>query len=149
MSTVDTKKGPSPSATAGQDTLTQAKGQPIVRRAKRKKSSSSTAANPIKWHAGWQEIGSSAGELPADLSGEDQSRSRVERRVELSTEPTVLKGDGGRERQYLTASLEQRADDAVPRVFIGHNEGGCKAATLEEARRFAREILALVGERQT
>jgi len=116
-----------------------------VSRAKRKKSSSSTAANPIKWHAGWQEIGSSAGELPADLSGEDQSRSRVE----LSTEPTVLKGDGGRERQYLTASLEQRADDAVPRVFIGHHEGGCKAATLEEARRFAREILALVGERQT
>jgi hypothetical protein len=107
------------------------------------------AANPIKWHAGWQEIGSSAGELLAELSGEDQSRFRVEHRVELSTEPTVLKGDGSRERQYLTASLEQHADDAVPRVFIGHNEGGSKAATLDEARRFAREILALVGERQT
>ena len=129
--------------------MTQAKGQPIVSRAKRKKTSSSTAADPIKWHEGWQKIGSSAGELPAELSGEDRSRSRVEHRVELSTEPTVLKGDGSRERQYLTASLARHADDAVPRVFIGHNEAGCKAATFEEARRFARAILALVGERQT
>ena len=38
------------------------------------------------------------------------------------------------------------ADDAGPRVFIGYNEAPGRPATLDEARRFAHEILALVAE---
>jgi hypothetical protein len=36
------------------------------------------------------------------------------------------------------------ADDAAPKVFIGYNEAPGRAATPEEARRFAHEILVLV-----
>jgi hypothetical protein len=54
--------------------------------------------------------------------------------------------DGRREQQYLTTSLEQQGDDGTPRVIIGHNVSAGVAATLNEARRFALDILALVDQ---
>jgi hypothetical protein len=109
------------------------------------------AVKPISWHSGWQKIGARGGEHPTKAGGpgtdslrEDQSRVKAEHRVELSTESTVLMGDGSRERQYLFASLEPRDDDTAPQVFIGQNEDRGLAATSDEARRFALEILALV-----
>jgi hypothetical protein len=35
------------------------------------------------------------------------------------------------------------ADDKAPRVFIGYNEAPGRSATMDEARRFALEILAV------
>jgi hypothetical protein len=75
---------------------------------------------------------------------EDQYCFGVEHWVQLSTESTLLMSDGSTERQYLTAYVIQQADDTAARVFIGFNEGKGMAATLDEARRFALEILTLV-----
>jgi hypothetical protein len=77
---------------------------------------------------------------------QSQPRFGVEHRVRLSTEPPVLMADGSREQQYLTTSLEQKDDDGVARVIIGHNMSAGVAATLNEARRFALDILALVDQ---
>jgi hypothetical protein len=74
----------------------------------------------------------------------DRSCWGAEHKVSLSTEPTIHMGVGGRRQQYLNTYLEQQGDHAAPRVFIGHNEGKGKTATLGEARRFALEILSLV-----
>jgi hypothetical protein len=130
-----------------------------VKRARQKKSIPSPAVKPITWHQGWQEIGSpagidptetgehatEAGKRPSDLSGDNQPGFGVQHRVELSTEPTKQRDDGGKEPQYLTAFLDRPdGDETAPRVFIGHNEGSALAATLDEARVFALEILALV-----
>ena len=52
--------------------------------------------------------------------------------------------DGCRRQQYLSACLEQQAEGA-PRVFISHTENVGVAATLDEARRFALEILSLIA----
>ncbi len=106
---------------------------------------------PITWHEGWQEVASATGEdattdgeSPTGLYRGDQSHLGVEHRVELSTEPTVLMADGCRRQQYLSACLEQQAEGA-PRVFISHTENVGVAATLDEARRFALEILSLIA----
>jgi hypothetical protein len=53
--------------------------------------------------------------------------------------------DGSREQQYLSVSLEQQADDTAPRVVIGHNGVRATTATVNEARRFALDILGLVN----
>jgi hypothetical protein len=76
---------------------------------------------------------------------EDQCCSGVEHRVHLSTEPTMLMSDGSTQQQHLNTHLLRQADDAAPRVFIGHDDGYGKSATLDEARRFALEILARVA----
>jgi hypothetical protein len=74
----------------------------------------------------------------------DQSCWGAEHTVPLSTEPKIHLVVGGRKQQYLSAYLEKAAEDSAPsRVFIGHNGQG-KTATLDEAKRFALEILALV-----
>jgi hypothetical protein len=74
----------------------------------------------------------------------DQSCWGAEHTVQLSTEPKIHLVVGGRKQQYLSAYLEKAAEDSAPsRVFIGHNGKG-KTATLDEAKRFALEILALV-----
>ena len=86
-----------------------------------------------------------ARQQPAELHGDDPPRFGVEHRVTLSTEPTVLMGDGNREQQYLSVSLEQQADDPAPRVLIGRNGARGMAATVNEARRFALDILGLVN----
>jgi len=86
-----------------------------------------------------------AGQQPAEPYGDDQPRFGVEHRVALSTEPTVLTGDGNREAQYLSVSLERQADDTAPRVLIGRNGARGMAATVNEARRFALDILGLVN----
>lgn len=119
------------------------------------KSKRSPGVEPVTWHRGWQKVGSPTDEPPtkagghlAELSRDDQSRSAVAHRVELSAEPTMLMGDGSREQQYLFASREQRDDDNAPVVFIGHNEDRGLAATVDEARRFALEILSLVDEHE-
>jgi PAS domain-containing protein len=119
------------------------------------KSKRPPAVKPISWHSGWQEIGAPVGEPPTKAGGpgtdsmhEDQSRVEAGHRVELSTESTVLRRDGSRVRQYLFAIPEPRDDDAAPRVLIGRNEDRGLAATLDEARRFAREILKLVDEQE-
>ena len=48
-------------------------------------------------------------------------------------------------QQYFAASLKQQADAAAHRVSVGLNEAKVLLATLDEARRFAYEILALNG----
>ena len=75
---------------------------------------------------------------------EDQWCFGVEHRVHLSTEPKMLMADGSTEQQHLNTYLLRQADDTAPRVFIGHDDGFGKSATLDEARRFALEILARV-----
>lgn len=130
-----------------------------MKRVRHKKSLTSPAVEPITWHQGWQQIGSpadaethehatEAGRRPSNSHGDNQPGFKVEHRVELSTEPPRLKGDGDREPQYLTASLEEPDGDekAPPLVFIGHNDGSALGATLDEARRFALKILALVDK---
>jgi|SRR5450631_4472272 len=77
---------------------------------------------------------------------EDQCCFGPEHRVPLSHEPAELIGHGSTQQQYLRTYLMRLADDTVSRVFIGYNEAPGRAATLEEARRFALEILALVDE---
>jgi len=108
---------------------------------------------PITWHQGWQNVAATAGEPTAETgrrtTGAFPERQRllgIEHRVKLSTEPPVLMADGTREQQYLTASLEQHDDDGIPRVIIGRNETIGVGATLNEARRFALDILALVDQ---
>jgi hypothetical protein len=83
---------------------------------------------------------------PDERVREDQWCLGVEHRVLLSTEPTELQSDGSTEQQHLTTYLLRQANDTGARVFIGHGhgEGSGKSATLEEARRFALEILARV-----
>jgi hypothetical protein len=75
---------------------------------------------------------------------EDHCCSGVEHRVHLSTEPTMLMADGSTQEQHLNTHLTRRADDTATRVFIGHDDGFGKSATLDEARRFALEIIARV-----
>jgi hypothetical protein len=115
---------------------------------------------PVTWHQGWRKIAgtgdsptagtsehhAATGQNPAGHFPERRAQFGVEHRVRLSTEPPVLMADGSREEQYLTASLEQQGDDAVPRVMIGHNVSAGVGATLNEARRFALDILALVDQ---
>jgi len=140
---------------------------------KHKKPRNSPSTTPISWHSGWQEVSpattghapeaggqpaqggqqptepggrpTEAGQQPAELHGDDPPRFGVEHRVALSNEPTVLMGDGNREQQYLSVSLEQQADDPAPRVLIGRNGARGMAATVNEARRFALDILGLVN----
>jgi hypothetical protein len=81
---------------------------------------------------------------PDEKVRDDQWCLGVEHTVRLSTEPTELQSDGSSEQQHLTTYLLRQANDTGPRVFIGHGEGSGKSATLEEARRFALEILARV-----
>jgi hypothetical protein len=83
---------------------------------------------------------------PTQRVREDQCCFGVEHRVHLSTEPSVLMSDGRTVPTYLTTYLLRQADDTAPRVFIGYDEGSGKPATLDEARRFAVEILAQVDE---
>ena len=75
---------------------------------------------------------------------EDQCCIGPEHRVSLSTEPDELFGEASAEQQYLNTYLMALADDKSPRVFIGYNEAPGRTATLDEARRFALEILAIV-----
>ena len=127
---------------------------------KHEKPEPSRSVKPVTWHHGWRKIASPAGSPPTGATGrttpagatpagpfpESQPRFGVEHRVRLSTEPPVLMADGSREQQYLTTSLEQQDDDGVARVIIGHNMSAGVAATLNEARRFALDILALVDQ---
>ena len=76
---------------------------------------------------------------------EDQCCFGPEHRVPLSDEPAELVGEGSTEQQYLNTYLMRLADDIAPRVFIGYNEAPGRPATVDEARRFAHEILALVN----
>ena len=122
-----------------------------MKRARRKNSNPSPAVEPITWHRGWAKIGSPAGGHPTkagghrtDLYREDQPRFGVEHRVHLSSESPMLMSDGSTEQQYLNTYLMRLADDTAPRVFIGYNEAPGRPATLDEAWRFALEILALV-----
>jgi hypothetical protein len=75
---------------------------------------------------------------------EDSCCTGVEHRVYLSTEPTMLMSDGSMQQQHLNTHLLRGADDTASRVFIGHDDGFGKSATLDEARRFALSILARV-----
>ena len=120
----------------------------------------SRTVKPVTWHHGWRKIASQAGGLPtgagegtrpasgrpAGPSPEHQPRFGVEHRVRLSTEPPLLRPDGSTMQQYLTTSLEQQDEDGVARVIIGHNMSAGVAATPNEARRFALDILALVDQ---
>ena len=56
--------------------------------------------------------------------------------------------NGSTRQGYATTYLMQHADHATPRVFIGHDDADGAVATLEEARRFALEILTLVDEQR-
>lgn len=76
---------------------------------------------------------------------EDQCCLGLEHRVGLSHEPTELFGEGSTEQQYLNTYLMRHPDEKEPRVFIGYNEAPGRPATVDEARRFAHEILALVA----
>ena len=78
----------------------------------------------------------------------DRCCTGAEHRVNLSSEPTMLMGDGSSEQQYLNTYLLRQADESAPRVFIGYNDGSGRPATLDEARRFAFEILARVDEHE-
>jgi hypothetical protein len=79
-----------------------------------------------------------------NTSADHQCCSGVEHRVHLSTEPNMLMADGSTQQHHLNTHLTRRADDSKTRVFIGHDDGFGKSATLEEARRFAFEILARI-----
>jgi hypothetical protein len=81
---------------------------------------------------------------PDERMREDQWCLGVEHSVHLSTEPTEFLSDGNTRQPYLNAHLLRQANDTAPRVFIGHGGSSGKSATLEEARRFALEILARV-----
>jgi hypothetical protein len=69
----------------------------------------------------------------------------LERPVRLSTESLGLCSDST-VQQCFAASLEQQADATAPQVCIGLNEDKGSLATLDEARRLAYEILALVDQ---
>jgi len=81
---------------------------------------------------------------PDERVREDQWCLGLEHKVLLSTEPDELQSDGSTGPQHLTTYLLRQANDSGARVFIGNGEGSGKSATLEEARRFALEILARV-----
>jgi len=80
---------------------------------------------------------------PGQRLREDQCCFGLEHRVPLSNEPIELIGNASSEQQYLSTYLMRPADDSASRVFIGYNEVPGRAATLEEARKFAHAILAL------
>ena len=85
---------------------------------------------------------------PDERAREEQWCFGIEHRVYLSTEPTEFLSDGNTRQPYLNTYLLRQADDTASRVFIGHGGSSGKSATLEEARRFALEILTLVdGQR--
>jgi len=85
---------------------------------------------------------------PDERAREDQWCFGIEYRVYLSTEPTEFLSDGNTRQPYLNTYLLRQADDTAPRVFVGHGGSSGKSATIEEARRFALEILTLVdGQR--
>lgn len=75
----------------------------------------------------------------------DQRCFGAERPVRLSTE-SLGSWPHSTAQQYFAASLEQQADAMAPRVSIGLNEGKGLLATLDEARRFAYEILARIDQ---
>ena len=75
---------------------------------------------------------------------EDQCCVGPEHRVPLSSEPNELFGEASTQQQYLNTYLMRLADDKACRVFIGYNEAPGRPATLDEARQFTLEILALV-----
>jgi len=75
----------------------------------------------------------------------DQRCVGAERPVLLSTDSLGLWSDSP-VQQYLAASLEQQADATAPRVSVSLNAGKGLLATLDEAQRFAYEILALVDQ---
>jgi hypothetical protein len=81
---------------------------------------------------------------PDERVREDQWCFGVEQRVHLSTEPTEFLSDGKTREQYLNTYLLRQANDTAPRVFVGYGGRSGKSATLEEARRFALEILTRV-----
>ena len=81
---------------------------------------------------------------PDERTREDQWCFGVEHRVDLSAEATEPLSDGNTQQQYLNTYLLRQANDTAPRVFVGHGERSGKLATLEEARRFALEILTRV-----
>jgi hypothetical protein len=80
---------------------------------------------------------------------EEQCCFGPEHRVALSKEPHELFGEASTEQQYLNTYLMRLPDDDVSRIFIGYNEAPGRPATLDEARRFALEILALVDALET
>ncbi|MDQ1538623.1 MAG: hypothetical protein QOE58_3016 [Actinomycetota bacterium] len=85
---------------------------------------------------------------PNQFARDDQSCLGEQHQVTLSTEPTKQMADGTTRPAYATTYLTQQPDHQAPRVFIGNNEADGASATLEEARRFALEILTLVdGQR--
>ena len=75
---------------------------------------------------------------------EDQCCFGPKHRVPLAEVPSELIGNGSTQQQYLSTYLMRPADATASRVFIGYNEAPGRPATLDEARRFAHEILALV-----
>jgi len=107
-------------------------------------SMSDTAIEPITCQP-WCESGDGH---PGQSLRDGQSCLGVEHKVTLSTEPTELMASGSTGQGYATTYLMQHADHATPRVFIGHDDADGALATLEEARRFALEILTLVDEQR-
>jgi len=79
---------------------------------------------------------------PHERVREDQWCVGVEHRVSLSTEPAEAPSGGGPVQPYLNTYLLRHANDTAPRLFVGYGAHSGKSATLEEARRFALEILA-------
>jgi len=119
-----------------------------IKATKRKYSRPVRGAGPIPWHVGWEMMSWANGVRPAQSSRQEQYHFGVEHQVILSTMPMVVMGDGSANRQRLTASLEGRTGPTGPRVLISQNDGSGVAATLDEAKRFALGILALVDETQ-
>jgi hypothetical protein len=105
---------------------------------------SNTAIEPITCQP-WCESGDGH---PGPSLRDGQSCLGVEHKVTLSTESTELMADGSTGQGYATTYLMQHTDFATPRVFIGHDDADGAVATLEEARRFALEILSLVDEQR-
>jgi hypothetical protein len=77
---------------------------------------------------------------------EDQCCVGPEHRIALSHEPTERFGEASTEQQYLNTYLIRPANAPTTKVFIGYNAAPGRSATVDEARRFAEEILALVDE---
>ena len=85
---------------------------------------------------------------PHEGAREDQWCLGIEVRVHLSIEPTEFLSDGTLQQPYLNTYLLRQADDMAPRVFIGHGGRLGKAATFQEARKFALAILTLVDSQR-
>jgi len=75
----------------------------------------------------------------------DQCCVGPEHRIPLANEPVAQVGDRSTEQQFLNTYLMRPADDTASRVFIGYNDAPGRPASLDEARRFAHAILALVN----